>query len=291
MVVGNAIVVASALLGAVVAQTAAPAAVIWHGRKAGDATVDLQRPLEDARRVLDALGAVYDVPASVPRIVKSDDVAGLNPGFEVVLVATCPAGLPSGFLEALQALRPGVYQKDLTPAAATAAPGDAGASAAPVAVPAQCPEPTVETNGQPVVKVAAAKTLRVGPERTLRVVTLQSEEQSLGDFAIEVDQAVLAATLVDKRGNVEAVEVLKSPSAFAQHEGLRAEGKRLVATVRYADPPCHASTGTTSDVEIIRKRHAVEVEGDEIRIKEISSKVVSREKCDGFAAERAIYER
>lgn len=49
----------------------------------------------------------FNVPAGFPRIVKSDDVPGLKPGFHVVLLAAAPEWELQGYLPIVNALRPG----------------------------------------------------------------------------------------------------------------------------------------------------------------------------------------
>lgn len=105
------------LIGLSVAQAAAPASValLWGG---GKTEAEGRAALEDWRASLPASEGLVRPAEAFPILVASDTVAGLNPGFWVVVVGYCAgADAPAAFA-ALRAVSGGVWQRPITARAA-----------------------------------------------------------------------------------------------------------------------------------------------------------------------------
>ncbi|RKI62541.1 hypothetical protein D7X55_21860 [Corallococcus sp. AB049A] len=95
--------------------------VIWGGGKdTAEAEASLGRWQERVRnKVWDG---TLKVAEGYPRIVKSDTVPGLKPGFMVVVLGACAPAEGPKVLETLKAFEPGAYTRDVTWAQPLACP-------------------------------------------------------------------------------------------------------------------------------------------------------------------------
>jgi hypothetical protein len=95
--------------------------VIWGGGKdTAEAEASLGRWQERAKNKF--WDGTLKVAEGYPRIVKSDTVPGLKPGFMVVVLGACAPAEGSKVLETLKAFEPGAYARDVTWAEPLACP-------------------------------------------------------------------------------------------------------------------------------------------------------------------------
>jgi hypothetical protein len=144
------------LPGLVLAQEVVDAhAVVWAG---GRSSEEAKQHRERWSVEAPLAAGVVALPGDAPRLVKSDDVPGLKPGFHVLLLGLCESAAAGAVLPLLQALYPGTYVR-------------------PVRVPAAqlaCPRP------EHGAKVLGKETLVQGT-RSLTVTLLRTERGSPGD--------------------------------------------------------------------------------------------------------------
>lgn len=100
---------------------ACPVAVLALSLFAADARADRILIAGGGKTPVDAQAALLSLvvpvalklPASAPRIVKSDDIPGLNPGFHIVVVGQCKDDArANAALDVLRVFNPGAYAKD-----------------------------------------------------------------------------------------------------------------------------------------------------------------------------------
>ncbi|MBN1207997.1 MAG: hypothetical protein JXB05_24245, partial [Myxococcaceae bacterium] len=82
--------------------------LIWGG---GRTPEEGRKALERFEAEREGLEAVLSPGESYPRVVASDTLPGLNPGFHVVVLGACKPEEAKAPLAALQAFKPGVYAR------------------------------------------------------------------------------------------------------------------------------------------------------------------------------------
>ncbi|XXF77231.1 ankyrin repeat domain-containing protein [Myxococcaceae bacterium GXIMD 01537] len=83
-------------------------ALLWAG---GKTEAEAQVWLAGFQRLAPTVEQLLQTAPDFPRMVASDSLAGLNPGFQVVLLGFCPSGDTESRLKLLKALYPGAYAK------------------------------------------------------------------------------------------------------------------------------------------------------------------------------------
>jgi hypothetical protein len=85
-----------------------PVAIIWGGGKDNAAAQESLARWEAEKRLL---GDLVTFEGGFPKIVRSDTVPGLTPGFEVVLMGFCPGDEAKNLRAYIKALYPFTYEK------------------------------------------------------------------------------------------------------------------------------------------------------------------------------------
>ncbi len=185
----------------------------------------------------------FVLPAGFPRIVKSDDVPGLKPGFHVVLLAAAPEWELQTFFPIVNAVRPGsaVRQVTWTP--------DSG------------PAPLALTD---------AFDRHTSLSRKVKKSTLSMTALWRGG------EAQIAATLIDATGAL--VTTAEGTADFGRCDGACAglrfepEGSGFAASAQGEFPAC-----TSPDVKETTAR--VVLSGDTLDVK-VRQKLLSKGQCD-----------
>lgn len=81
--------------------------ILGGGRDAAAAN----RALSDWQRISKTVGALVKPAAGYPRVVESKTIAGLHPGFFIVIAGFCTEGDAAKRLETLRAFVPGAYRR------------------------------------------------------------------------------------------------------------------------------------------------------------------------------------
>ncbi|MFO0600451.1 MAG: hypothetical protein U0228_34400 [Myxococcaceae bacterium] len=93
--------------------------LVWGG---GKTPALAQASLDDWKQRSGAWSSWINLASGYPRVVKSDDVQGLNPGFHIVVLGACSDAEVTMRLDLLKLLEPSVYQKAVTWPEAPACP-------------------------------------------------------------------------------------------------------------------------------------------------------------------------
>ena len=150
-------------------------AIVWGGGPTPEAGETwMTRWQQEAPDYADLIA----LPEGWPKLVQSDSVPGMKPGFHVVVLGICPAGDERAPLELLKALHPSVYAREVTdPAPPGACPAlregvsllgrvaveRAGSSAAVVSVGVSIPE---VDGGQSAQGAIRSTVLAIGRDAT-----------------------------------------------------------------------------------------------------------------------------
>ncbi|MFZ5439566.1 MAG: hypothetical protein ACOZQL_06140 [Myxococcota bacterium] len=162
---------------------------------AGGATeADAQAALESFKKLEDQFVRAVQLPSGEPRVVASDSLPGLKPGFHVVTLGLCRDAAPA--LAALKAIYPGTYTRPLT--------GDAG--------PERCP--TVQAG---TVTTAHDRTVKVADAVLSAFTFVENTQDERGH---EVGSATMGFALIDKvTGRVLDVVTVEGGSTDRSGDG------------------------------------------------------------------------
>lgn len=94
--------------------------LVWGGGKTPE---EAQKSLAEWKTKSPPWLTYVQLAAGYPRIIESKTVAGLNPGFHIVVLGACEDGVAGAHaLDLFKLLEPSVYSKDVTWAEASACP-------------------------------------------------------------------------------------------------------------------------------------------------------------------------
>ena len=214
------------LPGLALAQEAVEArAVVWTGGRSSD---EAKRHLERWGVEAPLAAGVVALPRDAPRLVRSDDVPGLKPGFHVLLLGLCEPAAADAVLPLLQALYPGTYVRPVRVSAAQL----------------DCPRPVHEA------KVLGKETRVQGP-RSLTVTLLRTASGSPGDNGPRLHVRTVLRDAEGKQVDRQVEDMDEHEEGRAGREvSLRRKGDALVlrtACTSYLNHPfCTPTIRTTA---------------------------------------------
>lgn len=187
--------------------------LVWGGGKTAQ---EAEAAATDYRERSKDWAAVLLLANDYPRVLKSDTVPGLKPGFHVVVLGVCEPGQGAELERIFDSLEPRTYSREVT---------------WPVKGELPCPQLAEYWSFHDSAQVKS--------KQGDLLVAAFSMDEAEGDFEERGWLAVLTA--YDKKGKHLETRRETSTGNFSEIQQLEAKGGRVRVQERIVDPACHGA--------------------------------------------------
>jgi hypothetical protein len=221
--------------------------LVWGG---GKTPQEAEAAAKDYRERAGDWKQVLTLAEGYPRILASDTVPGLKPGFHVVVLGVCEPTEGATIEAAFDALEPRTYSREVS-----------------------WPEKGKLPCPQLAYYWSFEKSVRAKGKQGDLLAAFFSASEAEGDFEMHGWHVVFTA--FDKQGKRLGTRTESSGTTYSDLQQLEAKGARLLMKERKLDPPCHGAPS----FEVVERTWSARLDGEDITIDSGTTKSVESGSC------------